>query len=99
MMGMKQLLYRHLNLPPLVAVWYRLIHELVGRLLLDLWAGRRMTPRRRRCLAVAGVVVSLGIQIVLIILVQQLVDLCISLMEVWAELAAKHLEITLDRTS
>lgn len=31
-------------------------------------------------------------------LLGQMVDLCISLMELWVELAAKHLEITLDRT-
>ena len=38
-------------------------------------------------------------QMVLLWLLGQMVDLCISLMEVWAELAAKHLEITLDTTS
>jgi hypothetical protein len=34
----------------------------------------------------------------MLVMLAQLVDLCLSLMEVWAELAAKHLEITLDRT-
>jgi hypothetical protein len=42
-------------------------------------------------------VVLLGFlgELVLMYLVWQLVDLTISLMEVWAELARKHLEITL----
>jgi hypothetical protein len=35
------------------------------------------------------------LQMVLLWLLGQMVDLCISLMEVWVELARKHLEITL----
>jgi hypothetical protein len=35
------------------------------------------------------------VQVVLTVMVWQLVDLSISLMEVWAELARKHLELTL----
>ena len=38
-------------------------------------------------------------QLVLLWLLGQMVELCLSLMEVWLELAAKHLEITLDTTS
>jgi hypothetical protein len=34
-------------------------------------------------------------QMVLLWLLGQMVDLCISLMELWVELARKHLEITL----
>lgn len=41
--------------------------------------------------------VGLVVQVVVIALVYELVDLTISLMEVWAELARKHLEITLWR--
>lgn len=46
---------------------------------------------------VLGVVLLAGLvgELVLMFLVWQLVDLTISLMEVWAELARKHLEITL----
>ena len=40
---------------------------------------------------------SLAIQGFMLYLLAELVELCILLMEVWAELAAKHLEITLDR--
>jgi hypothetical protein len=35
------------------------------------------------------------LQMVLLVLVWQVIDLCILLMEVWAELAKKHLELTL----
>lgn len=35
------------------------------------------------------------VQVVLTVLMWQLVELCILLMEVWAELARKHLEISL----
>jgi len=38
------------------------------------------------------------VQAVLTVLMWQLVDLSISLFEVWAELARKHLELTLDST-
>lgn len=37
-------------------------------------------------------------QLVLLWLLGQMVELCLALMEVWLELAAKHLEITLDTT-
>jgi hypothetical protein len=37
-------------------------------------------------------------QALLLWLLGEMISLCIALMEVWAELAAKHLEITLDRT-
>lgn len=49
-------------------------------------------------IAIAGMILGALMQIVLVCLVWYLVDLCILLMEVWAELAAKHLEITLDKT-
>lgn len=39
--------------------------------------------------------VGLAVQLVIIEAVFELVDLSISLMELWAELARKHLEITL----
>lgn len=44
---------------------------------------------------VALVISGFVVQVVLTLLMWQLVDLSVSLMEVWAELARKHLEITL----
>lgn len=51
-----------------------------------------------KVIAWVGLIVGALMQVALVCLVWYLVDLCIALMEVWAELAAKHLEITLDRT-
>jgi len=48
----------------------------------------------RRLVVVLVAVIALGVQVVLIWLAGELVDLCISLMEVWADLARKHLELT-----
>lgn len=41
---------------------------------------------------------GLVVQLVFLVLLWELVDLVLSLMELWVELAAKHLRITLDRT-
>jgi len=41
------------------------------------------------------VLVGFVVQVIVVALVYQLVDLSISLMEIWAELARKHLEIIL----
>jgi hypothetical protein len=43
----------------------------------------------------ALVLVGFLVQVVLTLLMWELVDLTLSLMEVWAELARKHLELTL----
>lgn len=96
---MKQLPYGHLNSPPLVVIVYRLIRAVVGRLIDGVARRPALTRRRQLVLAVAGVVLSLLLQSLLLWLLYQAIDLSISLMEVWTELAAKHLEITLDRSS
>lgn len=49
-------------------------------------------------LILVAVVATLVLETILVVLTAELVDLSIALMELWAELAAKHLEITLDRT-
>lgn len=54
--------------------------------------------RRRTLWAVLGLVLGLVLQVVLLWLLGEMITLCISLMEVWTELAYKHLEITLDPT-
>jgi len=59
---------------------------------------REVGPRRRairRWAPLVLVCLSLVVQAVLVYVTAELVDLCISLMELWAELARKHLEITL----
>lgn len=48
----------------------------------------------RSCAAISGAVVGLVAQMFLLQLAYELWDLSVSLMEVWAELARKHLELT-----
>lgn len=91
---MKHLMYRHAYCPPIVVAVYRVVHHLVLVCLLDLCRRWTWLRRRPRYLAWAGVVVSLAIQIVLVILVQQLVELTLDLMEVWTELAMWHFALT-----
>jgi hypothetical protein len=78
--------------------------ETVGRLGRELARGRSLSPKgipAFRALAARLpwrtllVLVGFLVQVVLTVLVYQLVDLSITLMEVWAELARKHLELTL----
>lgn len=57
---------------------------------------RALLRSRWRSLVSAGLVLAgLVVQVVLVHLMYELVDLTLSLMEVWAELARKHLELTL----
>lgn len=96
---MKHLMYVHGNLRPLVSVVTGHVYRwIAGRLKVPLRAGRRFLPWRRLVVVVA-VVATLVIEGIMLWMLSELVELTISLMEVWAELAAKHLEITLDRTS
>lgn len=95
---MKHLMYVHRNLRPLISVVSGLVYQWVaGRLKVPLRAGRRRLPWRRLA-TIAAVIITLVIEAIMLVMLAQLVDLCISLMEVWTELAAKHLGIMLDRT-
>jgi hypothetical protein len=98
MMGMKYLPYRLQSVPPMVVVVWRFLREVIGRRLDSGTRRPALSPEGRRvALRVAGLL-ALAIQIVLVLVVQHLVELSLDLMEVWTELAAKHLEITLDRS-
>ena len=99
MMYMRFIRYRHTIDPPWVVVLYRVLREIIGRRLNSGTRRPALSPEGRRSLLRIAGLLALSVQIVLVLLVQQLVDLSIDLMEVWAELAAKHLEITLDRSS
>jgi len=95
---MREIRYVHQHLRPLISVVSGSVYRwIVGRLNVPLRAGRRRLPWRRLFLF-GAVVLTLIIEAVMLVALAQLVDLSISLMELWAELAAKHLEITLDRT-
>jgi len=52
-------------------------------------------PPWKRVVLWLMLLLGLAVQLIVVALVYQLVDLSISLMELWAELARKHLEIIL----
>lgn len=59
-------------------------------------AGAALSPERRAStVGVVLLLVGLVVQVVLASLAGYLVDLSLSLVELWADLARKHLEITL----
>lgn len=74
--------------------WRGLLYVVGGQLLAragHLWNSHHSQKLLHTALAVVGLVV----QMVLLLVAAYMVDLCISLMELWADLAQKHLEITL----
>lgn len=98
LMVMRYLRYAHSTCRPLLAeIFSRVYRRIAGLLLSPMAGGRRPLPWRR-LLTVFAVVLALLTEAVMLYLLAELVDLCISLMELWAELAAKHLSIVLDRT-
>jgi hypothetical protein len=90
--------YEHAHL----ANWLALVHKLAlagARVVVDNIAKRvRWIPRRSKLWAILALLLGLVMQVGLLWLLGEMIGLCIALMEVWAELAAKHLEITLDST-
>jgi hypothetical protein len=90
---MKQLLYVHTLARPIVASVHAAIMTAVGRRFLSV--GRRLIPGERGRRIVAGLLWALGLvlQVVLVWLLSELVTLCIDLMELWALLARKYVEI------
>jgi hypothetical protein len=96
---MKSLTYAHELLRPLVSVVSGWVYRAVAGLLKVPLRERRPRFNTRVLLTALAVVLTLVIEAVMLVMLAELVDLSISLMELWAELAAKHLEITLDRSS
>lgn len=93
---MKYLRYAHEACRPLLAEISRRVYQWVaGRLASPRHAGRPSSSWRRAAVVLA-VCLTLLIEASMLWILAELVDLCISLMELWAELAAKHLQITLD---
>lgn len=85
------------NVALLMAMW-RWCHGLVAGWFSPDEPSGRGTRRRRswaHLIGVAVIVTALVLQAVLIYVAGELIDLSISLMELWAELARKHLELTL----
>lgn len=94
---MKYLVYAHSSVQPLV---WTALRWILGR-------ATKITPpglyrvrallHLRRWGILALWAVGLIAQAVMLVMLAELVDLCISLAELWTELARKHLEITLSR--
>lgn len=91
---MKHLVYLHQNLRPHIQVLFSWIHGQVTHWLVSLVGGLSLIRRRPWILRWAGVVLSLVVQGAMLWTLAGLIDLCISLMEVWAELASHHLAMT-----
>ena len=78
----------------LLGVW-RSVRQRAAGLCSPKTGRRRLAGKGRLLIAWAGIIVGLMVQLVALWFLGEMIDLCISLMEVWAELARKHLELTL----
>ena len=94
---MKHLVYGHNLVRPFTVVLLCWIWTTLRRILRPLVIRLRVNRSWRIWGPWVIWIALLVIQGVMLYTLAQLVELCILLMEVWAELAAKHLEITLDR--
>lgn len=95
---MKLIRYVHEPLQSLVVFSLKTLVAAARRALAQVLTVSSTRRPPAKVIAWVGLIVGALMQVVLVLLVWSLVDLCIDLMEVWAELAAKHLEITLDRS-
>ena len=91
---MKHLVYVHGQLRPLIAVSLEWVHGQVTHWLSPLAGRLSLTRRRLIVMKWVAVALTLVIQAVMLFMLAELVDLCISLMEVWAELASHHIAMT-----
>jgi hypothetical protein len=95
---MKQLLYVHQASVSIAwAVWAWTRKHVAALVAPNGERPHRVKPRRPwlRILNVVAIVLALVIDVVALYVLGYMIDLCLSLMELWAELARKHLEITL----
>lgn len=95
---MRLIRYAHAPLRSLLGASVRLWIGVARRVLARVLAVSSTRRPRGKTIALVACVLGFVMQVVLVCLVWYLIDLCILLFEVWAELAAKHLEITLDTT-
>jgi len=96
---MRHLRYMHEPLRSIAGASLRYWFGVARRLLAQGSCGLSKRRPRPKTIAVVSLVLGFLVNVILVCLVWYLIDLVILLMEVWAELAAKHLEITLDTTS
>ena len=91
---MKHLVYGHILVRPFTVVLLCWIWTSLRRLLSPVFRRLRLNRSWRVWGPWIAWLASLVIQGVMLYTLAQLVELCILLMEVWTELATKHLEIT-----
>lgn len=87
-------MYLHQNLRPHIQILFSWIHGQVTHCLGFLVSRVSLARRHPAVLRWVAVVLTLVIQAVLLYTLAELIDLCISLMEVWAELASHHIAMT-----
>jgi cytosine/uracil/thiamine/allantoin permease len=80
---------------PPVGTWTRIKRTEKAGYLLNWIAGLLNRHHIRRVLCMVLLLAGVVVQLVCIAMAAYLIDLAVSLMELWAELARKHLEITL----
>lgn len=95
---MKYLTYGHQASKSLLMALHLWIRGSVAHWFVPRPSGPRGHGRRRaaaRWVPLIIIIVSLIAQALLLWMLGEVIDLCISLMELWAELARKHLELTM----
>lgn len=96
--GMSYLKYGHDRAVSLLRLCWLSVYHLTARMLSPMQNRARGTRRPQLWTSIAGAVVlvlAFVAQLLALMYLGYLVDLCLSLMELWAELARKHLELTL----
>lgn len=95
---MKYLPYGHSHNVSLLLTFWRLLRQRIAGHLAPMCGRLFWLCRQELTKRIAGYVLlllGLVMQVLLLLVVAYMVDLCLSLMELWAELARKHLELTL----
>ena len=91
---MRNLVYLHEQLRPLIAVVFSWVHRRITHCLVFLVGQVSLVKRRPGVLRWVAVVMSLVVQGVMLWMLAELIELWILGMEVWAELATYHFAIT-----
>lgn len=95
---MKHLLYAHQRNVSLLSAFFGTLRRSTARIIVPrlMRAVSVLNHDAARAVAVrVALLIALLAQLVLLLVLGYMIDLALSLMEVWAELARKHLELTM----
>lgn len=95
---MKYLPYGHTTSTSLLRALVGMLWQRTARILTPTAAravALSKSPRARQLATIVLLLAGLIVQLLLVLVVSYLIDLSISLMDLWVELARKHLELTL----